>query len=240
MPHHAHDYIELLYARVGEWTVYLNFKEYKLNKGDVIFAFPGQIHSHEATESENVALLFPKNIPIYDGIFEHYVPEDPVLHNAVSEEVDLAFLKAANANRTDSPYAKGIACGYISLILGELLPGLNLVPLIEKKISTPEKLIKYCSDHYMEQITLESVAEALNYSPTHVSHLFRNKLQITFTGFITMMRIEDAKKMLRGDKQITQIAFDCGFGSVRTFNHTFKEITGNTPCEFRRKQKSIF
>lgn len=234
---HAHDYIEVLYARGGEWTVYLNFKEYKLNKGDVIFAFPGQIHAHEATSFENVALLFPKNIPIYDGVFEHYIAENPVLHGAIDEETDDLIVKAAKANRMNSPYAKGIACGYIALILGKLLPLLNLVPASQKKISKEETLIKYCSEHYKEPITLTSVAEALNYSPTHVSHLFKNKLQITFTKFISLMRIEDAKKMLRGNKPITQISFDCGFGSMRTFNQTFKAETGVTPSEYRNRHK---
>ena len=43
MQQHAHDYVEMLYARGGEWICYINFKEYKLNKGDVLLVFPGQI-----------------------------------------------------------------------------------------------------------------------------------------------------------------------------------------------------
>ncbi|MBQ6614418.1 MAG: AraC family transcriptional regulator, partial [Clostridia bacterium] len=56
----------------------------------------------------------------------------------------------------------------------------------------------------------------------------------TFTKFITLMRIEDAKKMLRGNKSITDIAFDCGFGSMRSFNHIFKAETSITPSEYRK------
>lgn len=230
---HAHDYVEILYARGGAWTCYINFKEYKLNKGDIIFAFPGQIHGHESTNHENIALLFPKNLPIYDGVFCNMIPQSPMLCNAIDEETDELFRKASEANKMPSPYSKGIVQGYISLILGRLLPLLHLIPANPNEVSKEEKLIKYCSAHYREPITLNSAADMLGYSPTHLSHLFANKLKIGFSKFITLMRIEDAKKMLRGDKHITQIALDCGFGSIRNFNRAFKEETGKTPSEYR-------
>lgn len=236
MQQHAHDYVEVLYARGGEWTCYINFKEYKLNKGDVIFAFPGQIHSHEASNFENIALLFPKNLPIYDGVFCNTLPKTPLLSN-IDEETDALFCKAAEANKSENIYSKGIAQGYISLILGKLLPRLELYNASKTEISTEEKLIKYCSEHYLEPITLNSVADALGYSPTHLSHLFADKFKVGFSKFITTMRLEDAKKMLRGNKSITQIALDCGFGCMRNFNRAFKEATGKTPSEYRKSKR---
>ena len=234
---HTHDFVEVLYARGGEWTVTLGFNKYKLNKGDIIFCFPGQVHGHEATNYDNVALLFPKNIPVYDGIWENYMIEEPVLHNVIDKETDDLFIKAAEANSMDSPYAKGIAYGYISLILGKLLPLFSIVPASKSKSFIEEKLIKFCSEHYKEQLTLTSVAEALNYTPSYVSHLFKNKIQITFYKLIVSMRIDEAKKELRGSKSITQIAFDCGFNSMRTFNKNFKAEVGITPREYRMKHK---
>lgn len=235
MPQHAHDYVEVLYARGGAWTVYLNFKEYRLQKGDVFFAFPGQVHAHEATTHENIALLFPKDLPAYDSVFEHYIPQDPVLRGKVDAKIDTMFLEAVRANSLTTAYAKGVAGGYIALILGKLLPQLSLCDAAEHAASKEEKLIKYCAAHYKEQITLTSVAQALHYSPTHLSHLFKNKLQINFAKFITLLRIEDAKKMLRGEKPITQIAFDAGFASVRTFNQAFKAVMHMTPGQYREK-----
>ena len=156
------------------------------------------------------------------------------MHGVIDEELDELFLKAVMANRIDSPYTKGIICGYISLILGKLLPLFELSPASKDVLSKEEKLIRYCSEHYREPLTLSSVAKELGYSETYLSHLFKNKFQITFTKFITIMRIEDAKKMLRGNKSITDIAFDCGFGSMRSFNHIFKAETSITPSEYRK------
>ena len=235
MRQHVHDYVEIIYVRSGEMTFYLNFKEYTLKSGDVIFAFPGQIHGHEAAEAENIALLFPKNLPIYDGVFCNMLPEHPVLRS-IDKETDKLFFNATEANIGEIPYSKGIAQGYIALILGRLLPLLTLSAADGKTASVEQRLIEYCSAHYKELITLTSVADALGYSATHLSHLFSDKFKIGFSQFISTMRIEDAKKMLRGDTKITQIALDCGFGSMRNFNRVFKEHTGKTPSEYRKER----
>ena len=232
MQQHAHDYVEMLYARGGEWTCYINFKEYKLNKGDVLLVFPGQIHSHEAANIENIALLFPKNLPIYDGVFCNMLPKSPVICG-IDEETDSLFCKATDTYESGNIYYKGIAQGYISLILGNLLPRMKLYEASKAESTIEEKLIEYCSAHYKEPISLTSVAEELGYSATHLSHLFADKFKIGFSQFISTMRVDDAKKMLRGDKKITQIALDCGFGSMRNFNRVFKEATGKTPSEYR-------
>lgn len=239
MYQHLHDYVEIMYVRLGEIRYYVNFEEYVLNAGDVIFAFPGQIHGHEEANAENLTLLFPKNLPIYDGVFTNTLPSVPILRGAVDGELDELFLKAAETNSsTATPYSKGIAQGYIALILGKLLPKLTLIPTDGNTTSIEQRLIEYCSLHYKEQITLSSVAAALGYSPTHISHLFADKFKVGFSKFISTMRIEDAKKMLRGDKSITQIALDCGFGSMRNFNRVFKDATKLTPSEYRTNAKS--
>ncbi|MBE6680001.1 MAG: helix-turn-helix transcriptional regulator [Ruminococcaceae bacterium] len=238
MHQHLHDYVEIIYIRSNEMHFYVNFEEYTLHAGDVVFAFPGQIHGHEKSNSENIVLLFPKNLPIYDGVFAKFLPDTPFLRGVVDEELDTLFLKATqNYSTPEIPYSKGITQGYIALILGKLLPRLTLVPTDKKIISLEQRLIEYCSLHYREQISLSSVATALGYSSTHLSHLFADKFKVGFSKFISTMRIEDAKKMLRGDKSITQIALDCGFGSMRNFNRAFKEATNTTPSEYRKMGK---
>lgn len=239
MYQHMHDYVEMIYIRSGTLCYSVNFTEYTLHAGDVIFAFPGQIHGHLASEdAENITLLFPKNLPIYDAVFCNMLPKHPVLRDAVNAETDRLLYTAAKTNSNqEQAYAKGITQGYIALILGRLLPFLDLQPMESETSSIEQQLIAYCSAHYKEAISLTTVAEALGYSATHLSHLFSEKFKIGFSQFISAMRIEDAKKMLRGNIKITQIALDCGFGSMRNFNRTFKNATGKTPSEYRNAKK---
>ena len=160
-----------------------------------------------------------------------------MLHGAVDKETENLLFAAAEINGSETQYAKGMTQGYISLILGKLLPMLSLEPIKHGASTVEQRMIEYCSMHYCEPITLTSVAEALGYSPTHLSHLFSEKFKIGFSEFISTLRMEDAKKMLHGEKPITQIALDCGFGSMRNFNRVFKASTGKTPSEYRNAKK---
>lgn len=48
-----------------------------------------------------------------------------------------------------------------------------------------------------------------------------------------MVRVEHAANELKNtSSKVTDIAIDCGFNNIRTFNRVFKEITGCTPSEF--------
>lgn len=234
---HLHDYVEILYVRKGTLTYSVNFTDYPMQAGDVIFAFPGQVHGHNAGDAENIVLLFPKNVPIYDAVFYNMQPKQPLLTGAIDADLDALFLQATVANNSDTPYCKGITQGYIALILGKLLPQLTLSPIEHGANTVEQRLVEYCSLHYKEPITLSEVADALGYSATHLSHLFSDKFKVGFSRFITAMRIEDAKKMLRGNTPITAIALDCGFGSMRNFNRAFKDAVGITPSEYRKEKR---
>ena len=241
MPHHAHDYVEIMYILRGEICYYVNFEQYTLRAGDAVFVFPGQIHGHEAS-SDNCrcfTLLFPKGIPVFDGVFTCFLPKTPVVHIDCDKNCIEWFEEAHKANEDKTlPYAKGIVSGYISLILGKFLPSLSLCSIEPGESSVERRLIDYCSAHYKEQISLSTVASALGYSTTYISHLFSNRFKSGFSSFISTMRIEEAKKMLRGDKKITRIAFDCGLGSMRNFNRVFKETTGLSPTDYRAAHRN--
>ena len=60
-----------------------------------------------------------------------------------------------------------------------------------------------------------------------------------FSAFLNARRIEDAKAVLadanQARRQVLQIALDLGYGSIAPFNRAFKEATGMTPTEFRKK-----
>lgn len=236
---HVHDYVEIIYIAYGELTLYVNFESFTVKAGEAAIIFPGQIHGHEASTGnhKNYTLLFPKTIPVYDGIFEKYLPEDPILHIGDDEEAIALLFNAAVSNRADSPYAKGLVQGYISLFLGRVLPRLTLIPIRSNKITIEKKLLDYCSENFRDPISLDDISEATGYSATYISHLFSEKFKMGFSRFISTMRVDEAKKLLRSKAKITEISLECGFGSIRNFNRVFKDHTGLSPSEYRSKTK---
>ena len=87
---------------------------------------------------------------------------------------------------------------------------------------------------YMKNITLESVAKQMNYTPYYLSRLFKKHTGNTFTEYLSNYRIEQSKKLIReGKMSIKEIAAAVGFNSQGYFAKIFKKYTGVSPGEFK-------
>jgi AraC-like DNA-binding protein len=101
---------------------------------------------------------------------------------------------------------------------------------------TEERALSYIRNHYDEDISLDDVAEAACTSKRSLTRIFKANSGITVLGAIQNLRIDKACLLLRdGDKTCTQIANDCGFGSVQQFNRVFKQIKRCTPVNWQNQ-----
>jgi len=67
--------------------------------------------------------------------------------------------------------------------------------------------------------------------------LFFENEGVPFTTLLNAVRIDNAISLIADtDKSMTEIAFECGFGSIRNFNRIFMDSMKMTPSEFRKKQ----
>ena len=108
---------------------------------------------------------------------------------------------------------------------------------IDSKIHISD-YISYMELHFMEDVSLTTVSSHFNTSPRYMSKLIKEKLNITFTTHLAMLRINRAKELLLDtDLSIADIYLQSGFNSKNTFLRTFKDNMGITPSEFRKAQK---
>ncbi len=78
------------------------------------------------------------------------------------------------------------------------------------------------------------LARELDVTEQAISRVVNNAFDMSFRQFLNEYRVEEAKRLLRRpDVQVTVIAFDVGFKSLNSFSRVFKEITGQSPTEFR-------
>ena len=102
-----------------------------------------------------------------------------------------------------------------------------------------QKVISYLSSHYTESITLSGVAKLFGYNEKYLSHALHDLTGIHFTQLLAFYRINRAKELLESQSAdtITAIAEKSGFSSINTFNRSFKERTGLTPSEYKKRFK---
>jgi AraC-like DNA-binding protein len=87
--------------------------------------------------------------------------------------------------------------------------------------------------------SLSGLSGILNESTHHVSQVINEKLGMNFFELLAKYRIDEAKKILKADKEksmtIEFLADEVGYNSKSSFNNAFKKLTGMTPSEFRNQ-----
>lgn len=105
------------------------------------------------------------------------------------------------------------------------------------------KIHKYMDDErpYLDaDLSLPDLAEMLEIPSHHLSRVINEKLNLNFFEFINGYRIEEVKRKIEDSKfdhlTILGIAFDSGFNTKSAFNRVFKNTTGMTPSEYKKKK----
>ncbi len=101
-----------------------------------------------------------------------------------------------------------------------------------------EEIRVYLQSHYQYEITRDSVAEQFGITPNHLSRLFQTHGRMTFSNYLTHVRIDRAKHLLRSyNLKLDDIAARCGYHDTPYFWHVFKKMTKTTPMAYRLKNR---
>ncbi|MFC0211901.1 AraC family transcriptional regulator [Paenibacillus chartarius] len=96
-----------------------------------------------------------------------------------------------------------------------------------------EQAKNYLQDYYAKDISLESCAEQVGAAPYFLSKAFKAETGVTFTEYLTNLRMDKAKAMLRdSNTMINEIAMQVGY-QPSYFIRLFKKLEGITPGRFR-------
>ncbi|KFF16874.1 AraC family transcriptional regulator [Chryseobacterium sp. JM1] len=93
----------------------------------------------------------------------------------------------------------------------------------------------YIHENYDKKPNVNEIAKIVSLSTPAFCRYFKKQTNMTFTEFVNNYRINQAKIFLLKDYSVTEVCFQVGFESLSYFNKLFKQHTGETPSEFRKK-----
>lgn len=232
---HLHYEVEIIALFCGSTALTVGGHDYHMQAGDFLIVFPNTVHSYTTQENVDVGkFIFSLDmVPEVKEVFKNKFPRSPVIPREAVAHTDIPNLTAEILKRYRSSSAV-VQKAYLLLLTGKLL---ELCDLEERKNVDHDILnavFDYCQEHYRTSLTQKQVAKALHISESYLSHLFSTKIELNFCVYINTLRLNDACTQLsQTDKPITQIAQECGFASLRTFNRAFMRHVGVTPRDYR-------
>ena len=109
-----------------------------------------------------------------------------------------------------------------------------------KKLSDSEgkrmrKVFDYTLKNADQKISLDEIASVANMTKNAFCKFFKKRTNKTYINYLTELRIENACKILKSNKDmaIVDVAFKAGFYNISNFNRRFKELKKMTPLTFR-------
>ena len=251
-PPHWHEELEFIYVLEGELQTGLGTELHRLSPGDILVIGTGEIHyflrSVSPAKNRVLILQFPHSL--FDAL-SPAMSRSRFLRPHLTCHMEHEALYGALQNILKGmmqEYAQKEA-GYLLALKGRLHELLVfLVRQMPKeaysdfehrrqlsRLDRLEQVFRYVDAHYSGDISLKGAAAIANYSMYHFTRFFKEATGMTFARYLNQVRLRRAIQLLTstGDP-ITEVAFQVGFNSIKTFNRLFKEQMGCAPTAYRK------
>ena len=249
---HSHTFYELLYCVNSCGAEYLVGSErYRLQPGDMIFLPPGVSHRPLLPEkmeapymryvlwlSEEFVALYAKLCPSLffnkssgagmlrtAGTTREYIGE--LFHNGVQE-----------AEQRDTGWETAVMGNTLLLLtqINRAADGKTACPLRAEQPELLDRITTYIEEHYARSIALADLAAYFYVSSSTISHLFKQKLGVSFYRYVTQRRLIAAKSIIEKGCLLEETATKTGFTDYSSFYRSFKQEYGISPRQYRQLQ----
>jgi AraC-like DNA-binding protein len=247
---HSHTFYEILYCKGGTGVEYLvGSDRYRLQKGDIVFLPPGV--SHRPILQEQMTEPYVRDVLWFStefvSLIERMFPQEgstSALRHGLLRTVgthweslgDLLHYGVTEAERKQTGWETALM-GTVILFLSRLKRAFledTSVSMAAEKPELLDRIVTYIEQNLSRHITLTDTAKAFYVSESTVSHIFRNKLGVSFYRFVTQRRLIAAKVLIQEGSILEQVAEQVGFSDYSSFYRAFKQEYGISPRQFRK------
>ncbi len=250
---HWHEAAELIIVLAGSFEILLGNRSLHLKKGGMVFVQADDLHTVHAREERSV-LLAVQFSPTLDKVWgagsnrkpsvvvEGLRPDEPAHQDLMASVGDLARY-VFNHEPVFGDYG----------LLKRVFALLEMITLVcdssaaledtgkpagggDRQIEIAKRAIAYANEHYLEDIKLIDAAEAMGVSYHHLSHTFKAVSGFSFREYLTLLRVNRARELLRDDTlNITRISSSSGFSEHKHLDAAFNKYFATTPTQYRKK-----
>jgi AraC-like DNA-binding protein len=257
-PPHWHKELEIVYVLGEGLELGQGGELFRLGPRDIFLSTPGEIHyfPSQTTRCRRIILQFDPSALDESGHFRDMRIQSPWIpaggptgcpagslggtHELLERDIVEIGLELAERH-------EGFELAVKARLHDLLVHILRLVPL--EKIAPDRRsrqneslrrldlVFRHVEARFKEEIYLEEIAAIANYSVYHFARFFKQATGMTFFEYLNRFRISKAAGLLESTSAtVTEIAFQTGFSSIKTFNRLFKQDQGCSPLRYRKSK----
>ena len=251
MPFHWHSEYEFLLVLEGTLSLSLDGNEVILQKGDVAFISGGVVHGGSPADCiyecmvVDISGLLDTN-KICRNLLDNILNSDTLITNKYKQGCEVSRLADRMFEAMEKEYTgyELTVTGLLFQILGEIVKDHTKTDSVImrsdyfKRIRQLKNSLRFIHANYGRTVTLTELANEAGMSPKYFCRYFKEMVNRTPIDYLNFYRIERACQSLTdSEKNITEIALDCGFNDLSYFIKTFKKHKGVSPKQYQKSFK---
>lgn len=234
---HTHADYEINYVTSGNCMMTIKNKNIALHKGECIVIEPGFSHSFIVNAAKSCQITqFEFCVDNSIGVIKN--PDCIKLVNCRDIRESIGNLYSYYRDMNSAP-------SYYKLFVLELEKLFILISMHMEKaedsrqpytVSPLNHILCYLDTHFDQPVDLDWLAKQNKISTRYLRKIFARHMGVSAIDYITMLRIEKAKDLLKNSRlSIAHVAASAGYSSQPYFSAMFKKKTGISPRDFRRQ-----
>lgn len=241
---HWHSAPELICILSGEFSVTLGHATSFVAAGSMLYINPDEIHSLEAQVPNSQLLTIQFSPNLFDEthpapVMDYLLPASQE-ERAADQQIRNSVIALLEHLIGSQPSFTRIALIYqllgALLAVSEEMPARQQLTVRKKDQQLVKYGIEFINQHFDDELNLATIADHVGVSYHHFSRTFKKISGYNFKEYLTMIRINKAKLLLKDTHiPITDISYSCGFSNHKQLIFAFNKYCRMTPTEFRKR-----
>ncbi len=114
---------------------------------------------------------------------------------------------------------------------------LTYVREVQRSSTIIQKVEQYVQEHFREDISRSEMAAMVYLTPEYLAKLFKKDTGLSLKDYVYKLRIEEAKRLLRCGRRVSEVAQEVGFDNFSYFSTVFRRVSGFSPNEYKKAQE---
>lgn len=244
---HTHDGYAIGVIERGAETFEYRRQWFVAPAGSVVVINPGEVHTGQAASAAgwSYRMLYPDTALLQGAAsaLAGRTCDVPFFPSPVIDDPQLAQHMLRMHAVLEQPRSALEHQSWVAWTLAHLIvrhaDDRPTVPRLRDEHQAVQQVRAYLEAHYTGNVSLDQLAALVHFSPFHLVRVFRSETGLPPHAYMTQVRLRHAKRLIAAGLPLAQVAAETGFTDQSHLARHFKQSTGVTPGQYRKRRKNV-